>query len=61
MKTCQETPNLVKIGQKYRSLHMIDLSMLKSLTAVGNTLQLDNSVKESHYCVSMEISTVLYC
>jgi hypothetical protein len=53
MKTCQETPNLVKIGQKYRPLHMIELSILKSLTAARNNLQLDNSAKESHYCVSM--------
>jgi hypothetical protein len=58
MKICQESPNVVKTGKKYRPVHMIDVSMFKSLTAEPNTLQLYNTIKESHYCVSMEISTV---
>jgi hypothetical protein len=66
-KICKETPNLVKIGQKYRALvhedlgtfilltvagHTLYLGTIILLTVAGHSLYTDKSVKGTH-CLSM--------
>jgi hypothetical protein len=67
VKICRGTPNLVKIVQQYRALHMKTKEcfyqtyngmshikiLFKLFTAVRNSTQLDNSPKGTNSCVSI--------
>jgi hypothetical protein len=50
-KICRETPDLVKIGQKYRALYTKTLNTFLVLTAMRRILQLDSSANGHHFCV----------